>query len=121
VFASQNYGSWYAFATNFSTVLMLNNICACFAMFFWVSFNVRVFQRLTDVMHPLSFWPVNALLAISGEKLVKAALLQRPAAGGSGSSGSTPAVRGRKKDREAEVTTDRDKPFSCECKSSFTL
>jgi len=52
---------------------------------------------------------------------VKTDLSQRQAAGGSGMSGSTPAVRGRKKDREAETTSDRDKPFSCECESSFTL
>jgi len=46
-------------------------------------------------------------------------LLQRPGVGGSGSSGSTSVSRGRKKDRETELATDREKPFSCECEYRF--
>ena len=42
------------------------------------------------------------------------ALLQRPGVSGGGSSGSSSAARGRKKDRESEIAAEREKPFSCE-------
>ena len=75
-----------------------------------------------DTSNLVNCWMVLVVCGVLGMlvmAVMKHDVLQRPGIGGSTSSGSAVAARGRKKDREVEPVAERDKPFSCEGKSSF--